>query len=238
MAMKFTCGVSAIALGAAIAMASPAAAAQMFGPTAYLSAADSPFSAAGHVQFYLEDFEDGLLNTPGLAATGQGLCVSNQVGCFLGSGLIDSVGNGGNGNVGHSLFSNDGKITITFDAAVLGALPTAAGLVWTDGNDQITFDAYGPGNVFLGEIVASHADGNFAAGTAEDRFYGVTNAAGISKLVISNPPAIEIDHIQYGVDVAAPAGVPEPDAWALMLVGFFGAGGLIRARRRGFRPVA
>jgi hypothetical protein len=237
MSSKFAYAIAA--LGLAAAATSSSAAPQFFGPTPYLSAADSPIGAAGHVQFYLEDFEDGLLNTPGLSATGVGqLCVSNEAGCFLHSGLEDSVGNGGDGNVGHSLFAGGGSITLTFDASVLGALPTAAGLVWTDGDNPIVFDAYGPGDVFLGEIVGNSADVNFSGGTAEDRFYGLTNAAGISKLVISDQSGLEIDHVQYGVDVAAPrgtnggGGVPEPAAWALMLVGFFGAGGMLRARRR------
>src|SRR4051812_15031283 len=222
MSMKFACAASALGFAAALVAASPAAAAaQFFGPSVYQSAADSPFHASDHVQFYLEDFEDGALNNPGLGATGLGhFCVSNLPGCFEASGIVDSVGNGGNGLVGHSLFSSGGSITLTFDAAVLGALPTAAGLVWTDGSNSIAFEAYGPGNVFLGGLGGAHADSNFAGGTAEDRFYGVTNAGGISRLVIFNPDGIEIDHIQYGVDVAAP-GVPEPGAWALMLVGFF-----------------
>jgi hypothetical protein len=238
MRLKYVCAVSALAVAAASAALPAAAAATFYGPTPYLSATDSPFTPANYAQFYLEDFEDGLLNTPGLGATGLGqFCVSNEPGCFLDSGIVDSVGNGGNGNLGHSLYSQNGSITLTFDATVLGALPTAAGLVWTDGNNNITFDAYGPGDVFLGEIVGSSADDTYNGGTAEDRFYGLTNAGGISKLVIFNPPGIEIDHVQYGVDVPAPGvgtapGVPEPAAWALMLVGFFGAGATLRARRR------
>ncbi|MFI4950996.1 MAG: PEPxxWA-CTERM sorting domain-containing protein, partial [Caulobacterales bacterium] len=104
--------------------------------------------------------------------------------------------------------------------------------VWTDGNNPITFEAFDQNGVSLGTIVGNHADGSFTGGTAEDRFYGATNAGGISKLVISNPPGIEIDHIQYGVGAAATGGVPEPASWALMVLGFGGLGAAMRARRR------
>jgi hypothetical protein len=222
---------AAATLGALLAgLPSMAAAASLIGPTPYLSAADSPFVPANFAQFYLEDLEDGLVNTTGLTATGSGICVSNAT-CFVGSGLIDSVGNGGDPTVGHSLFA-DGSITLTFDAVALGSLPTAAGLVWTDGNNPITFEAFDQNGVSLGTIVGNHADGSFTGGTAEDRFYGATNAGGISKLVISNPPGIEIDHIQYGVGAAATGGVPEPASWALMVLGFGGLGAAMRARRR------
>jgi hypothetical protein len=208
-----------------------AAAATLIGPTPYLSAADSPFVPGSFSQFYLEDLEGGQVNTLGLTATGPGICVSNTA-CFVGSGLIDSVGNGGNPNVGHSLFAN-GTITLTFDAVALGALPTAAGLVWTDGNNPITFEAFDQNGVSLGTLTGNHADGPFTGGTAEDRFYGATNAGGISKLVISNPPGIEIDHIQYGVGSAViPGGVPEPTSWALMILGLGSVGAAMRNRRR------
>ncbi|HEX2816549.1 MAG TPA: PEP-CTERM sorting domain-containing protein [Phenylobacterium sp.] len=236
MSMKFVSAISALSLAAAAAASPAAATTQFFGPTAYLSAADSPFVPASYAQFYLEDFEDGLINTPGLGAAGMGqFCVSNEPGCFQNSGLIDSVGNGGNGNVGHSLFDGEGKITLTFDANALGALPTAAGLVWTDGSNPIHFEAFDQNGVSLGSLIGNSADNSFAGGTAEDRFYGVTNTGGISKLIITDQTGIEIDHVQYGVDVAAPGGVPEPAAWALMLTGFFGAGATIRARRRRLR---
>ena len=237
MGFKFVCGVSALTIAAASAALPASAATQFFGPTPYLSSADSPFVPANYAQFYLETFEDGLLNTPGLNGTGAGqFCVSNEPGCFQGSGLIDSVGNGGNPNVGHSLFDSQGKITLTFDAAVLGALPTAAGLVWTDGGNPIVFEAFDQNGVSLGTLTGNSADNSFAGGTGEDRFYGVTNTGGISKLIITDESGIEIDHVQYGVDVAAPGGVPEPATWGLMLVGFFGAGSVLRGRRRALQP--
>jgi hypothetical protein len=47
------------------------ASAPLIGPTPYLSEADSPFFPFGP-NFFLEDFEDGSLNTPGVTSTGAG----------------------------------------------------------------------------------------------------------------------------------------------------------------------
>jgi hypothetical protein len=221
--------IAAALLGAILCWTAPVHA-QLIGPTPYLSPADSPFAGQSFSYFFLEDVEDGAINTTGLNVTGGGLCIAGST-CFVGSGLIDSVGNGGNGNVGHSIWGT-GPLTITFDASALGALPTAAGLVWTDGNNPITFEAFDQNGVSLGILTGNHADGSFSGGTEEDRFYGVINGSGISRLTIDNPPATEIDHIQYGL-LAAVAGVPEPGTWAMMLLGFGAIGVALRRRRRG-----
>jgi len=204
--------------------------AQLLPATHYLSSADSPFASLTFVpgQFYLEDVEDGLINTPGLGVTGGGLCIAGTD-CFVGSGLIDSVGNGGNGNVGHSMWGV-GPLTITFDQNVLGYYPTAAGLVWTDGNNPVTFEAFDQNGISLGTIVASPATPGFDGQTDEDTFFGLINASGISRLTINNPPATEIDHIQYGL-LAAVTGVPEPSTWAMMLLGFGAIGWSLRRRK-------
>lgn len=204
--------------------------AQEVGPTPYLSQADSPFNPATFDWFYLEDVEDGSINTLGLSVTGPGQCIAGTD-CFVGSGLINSVGNGGNGNVGNSIWTN-GSATITFDALLLGSLPTSAGLVWTDGNNPITFEAFDQNGVSLEIIVGNSADGSFTGGTGEDQFYGASNAGGISMLTISNPPGTEIDDIQYGGFFAESA-VPEPGTWAMMLLGFGAIGCAFRRRRRG-----
>lgn len=203
--------------------------AQEVGPTPYLSQSDSPFNPASFGYFFLEDVEDGAINTPGLGVTGSGLCIAGTD-CFVNAGLIDSVGNGGDPNVGHSIFAN-GSIVITFDANVLGTLPTSAGLVWTDGNNPITFEAFDQNGVSLGILTGNNATAGFGGQTDEDSFYGAVNAGGISRLTISNPPGIEIDHIQYGGGLSV-LGVPEPGTWATMLIGF---GAIGAAARRGKR---
>jgi len=220
-----------ILAGAAAALclaASPALAATTFyGPSAYLSAADSPFNPADYGYFYLEDLEDGALNTPGVSAIGPGLCVTHAD-CAIGSPYVDSVGNGGDGTQGHSLYSG-GRMEFTFDAAMLGALPTVAGLVWTDGNNPIHFLAYDQDGLLLGELVSNAADTVINGTTAEDRFFGVRHDGGISRLVIYDTPGLEVDHLQYGGMAAA----PEPATWAMMILGLGGVGAMLRRRATG-----
>jgi exosortase sorting signal-containing protein len=202
-----------LVLGASLLVAASLASGQTFlGPSPYLSQADSPFAAsitAGTT--FLETFESGALTTPGVTAS---------TGTVVGpSGITDSVDGDdgaidGSGTGGHSFFSGDGAtgITFTFDAGVLGHLPTQVGIVWTDGAGTTTFEAFGPGGVSLGQIgPVAIADGSISGTTAEDRFFGVTNAAGISAIHISNTSGgIEVDHLQYGVFNAAPPPPPPP----------------------------
>jgi hypothetical protein len=235
MALRVFASLGSVVRGLAISVGLVAApftgaaqAASFYGPSAYMTAADAPFHAGDFNQyFYLEDVEDNAVSTPGLTVNGSGFCIVGA-NCFVGSGLYDSVGNGGNGQLGRSIFTN-GSVEILFDAGALGGLPTFAGLVWTDGRNTITFTAFDQNNVSLGQLVGNHADNSSTGGTAEDRFYGVQNAGGISRLTMSNPAGLEIDHIQYGRNVTGV--VPEPATWAMMIIGFGAAGSMIRRRK-------
>lgn len=192
------------------------------GPLPYLQASDSPWAAMfGDPGFHLENFEDGSLNV--LGVTGDGVVIGPH-------GLTDSVDGDdgsvdGSGTAGRSYFRGSGAlgITFTFNEALLGSLPQRAGLVWTDGTANVTFEAFDGNGVSLGIINGSHADGGFSGGTAEDRFYGWEHLGGIGKINIRNPGGgIEVDHLQYGA-------VPEPGTIALL-----GAGGLaLLLKRRG-----
>ena len=183
--------------------------ADLIGPTPYRSFADSPFSGGQFSQFYLETFESGGLTTPG---------VTPSVGTVLAPGaLTDSVDSDdgaidGFGKAGHSYYVYSPNITFTFNQAALGSFPTAVGIVFTDvgftldgglGVGSLSFEAFDPDGHSLGSVgPVTVGDGLAGGQTAEDRFFGATNAAGISKFTISmNSDDWEVDHLQYGVAV-------------------------------------
>lgn len=226
-------GFAGVAAGVLLAM-SGAATAEVVGPSPYLAAGDSPFAAESFTTFTLETFD---------GATQPGYLVS--AGTVLGaSALTDSVGGAGN-----SYYSN-GASSLGFDfapyLALNGVLPNRAGIVWTDvgfqsfdccgvfsGVGLVSFEAFDKDNNSLGVITATLGDGLANGGTAEDRFFGVANAGGISRFVIAMPDSgdWEVDHLQFGT------AVPEPASWALLLVGFGTVGAALR-RRRTFPAVA
>ncbi len=190
-----------------IATAFPAAAQTTYGPTPYLSPADSPFSASSP-GFVLETFEDHLLNVPGVSSP-SGLVTSTQ---FSGS-IIDSVdsddGSLGNGTCAScdSYFDSTGLgATFVFDASQLGGLPTKVGLVWTDGPfaANVTFQAFDSADTLVASVVGTGVgDSGNSGGTAEDRFFGVEYAGGIRKIVLNHGSAIEVDHLQYNLPCAS-----------------------------------
>ncbi|MBX2839228.1 MAG: hypothetical protein KTR35_20395 [Gammaproteobacteria bacterium] len=167
---------------------------------------DSPFAniSFGQGYFYLEDFEDKVLEHPGASAS-----TGNFVSLEFGEGFHDSVdaddglidGNSLSGESWFHAVSTTGVVW-SFDAQQLnGQLPTHVGIVWTDGRIQTTFEAFDAGGQSLGTIVAEHHDGSFNGETGDDRFYGVVNYAGVSAIKVSNDyrlTGIELDHLQWG----------------------------------------
>lgn len=213
---RFASAALALLAGPQIASAVPV----FFGPTPYLSSADIPagFYAVGPA--VLENFEDAVKDSSLVTSAGAILAPSSETDSVDGDdGAID-----GSGAAGRSWFFFDGGVgvTITFN---VGTLPTAAGVVWTDGLGTTTFEAFGPGMVSLGTIgPVMIADGFLSATTAEDRFFGVQDASGILAIKLTNSiGGIELDHIQYG---DAGQRVAEPAGLALLA-----AASLLRRRR-------
>ena len=200
----------------------------IFNDIPYVSSGDSPFDPFGPgSDFFLEDFEDGLLNTPGLYGFGGEIRFPSN---FTDSVDADDGVIDGFGLDGHNYWAFFGKggplARFEFDPEVLGGLPRSVGLVWTDGNfDAITyFEAFGPKGESLGFLEMTLGDDGHQGATAEDRFLGVTFQGGISAIEISATLGrIELDHVQYGNIVPAPG-----------VLALLGLSGLLsrRSRRR------
>jgi len=161
-----------------------------FSDTPYLSVADRP-AGFGNGPVLLEDFEDGLIDprlTVSAGVVGPGGPTDSV---DADDGTID-----GSGSNGHSAFSFS-PVEVSFAAP----FPTAVSLVWTDGgtNTNVTFEAFGPTNVSLGTIgPVLVGDASILGTTAEDRFFGVNDPAGISRVLISHTSGgYEIDHIAW-----------------------------------------
>ena len=186
------------------------------GPTPYLSAADSPWNSVSFSSFYLETFEDGLLNTLDVTAAGA-TNVSDAGGQFTDSVDSDNGPIDGFGISGRSHYTTSGTtgITYTFGTATLGQLPTHAGVVWTDltGAADVFLEAFDQNSISLGILAAGALNDAVSTGeTAEDRFLGWENPGGISSIrVYQSASDMELDHLQYGV------AVPEPTTVGLAL---------------------
>lgn len=174
-------------------------------PIPYTSRADSPFNGVAFPSYlHFEDWEDGLVNTPGVTPS------STTVSSSFGASLVDSVdGDDGviDGKCAKAVgnceagFAN-GTIEFTFDVVALGALPTHVGIAWTDGAPacDAVFEAYDTAGVLIGtKTAAAVADGVFTGTVTEDRFFSVVHAAGVKRIVVkSTAGGVEVDHLQYG----------------------------------------
>lgn len=209
----------------------------LLGPSVYASFTNSPFNGGNFSYFHLENFESGSLTVPGVSAS---------AGVVIGpSTLADSVDGDdgvidGFGQNSRSFFQNIGPagITFTFSATTLGQLPTHVGIVWTDGNNNIRFEAFDSANNSLGFLSGNHADGSFTGETGEDRFYGIISAGGIGSIFAQsglpgNGGGLEVDHLQYGF-----AAVPEPSTLILASSGALAIAMMLQRRFRRRRRVA
>ncbi len=184
-----------------------------FGPTSYLSAGDSPFPCEGASNFYLETLEDDSFDLPG--ATHDAVFTYPNYGAITDSVDFDDGVLDGDchrvdaGRYCQSLFASGATgVTISFsadDGGFNGKLPSFAGLVWTDGDGTVSFEAFGADGGSLGTMGPFYRDdagfpgSGYNRQTDEDRFFGVVYEPGIQKIHISNSSGgIEIDHPQAG----------------------------------------
>lgn len=200
-----------------------AANATLIGPVPYSSFVGSPSARALFDCFELEHLEDRLLDASETLASRID---------------VDRSSVSGSGNSGYTWYFNGvSSITFTFSAALLGALPNHAGLVWTDaglanvrkGFDSVLFEAFDTANNLLGIIGPSAlGDGLFAGQTAEDRFFGITSASGIGSVRISLIHSTEqgLGKLQYDLTKFTPFSAdPDPAATlAVLVVGRTGDG--------------
>lgn len=213
--------------------------AALIGPSAYLQSSDSPFTSVSFSNFYLQNFEGlstGFLNT--VLGSGSTTATSSTNQIVTPGSITDSVDGDdglldGSGLNGRSLYANDGSAGITFTFG--GTLPTHAGIVWTDGGPNsamvVTFEAFDQSNTSMGTLTFTGGDNNNSGGTSEDRFFGASNAAGISKIVIKNSAGgIEVDHFQYGTERIVNGAVP--DSGSTLVLGLICMLGLLARRRR------
>jgi hypothetical protein len=219
----------------AVAVAGPT----FYGPTPYLQESDSPFTGTAFTYFHRETFESGALSTPGVTASA-GFATAPST--FSDSVDADDGAIDGFGTAGRAWYSGNvaSSMSFTFSSTVLGTLPTHAGIVWTDvGNvlagsnfsGGVTFEAFDANGTSLGSIGPSTLGELGATGeTAEDRFFGVYNPGGVSRITISMNNSVdwEVDHLQYG---STPP-IPEPETYALMLAGLGLVGWAARRRMR------
>ena len=235
------------ALLLAAATTSGARAGAILGPSPYLcfdaatapagcGSNDSPFKNISFSYFHLETFEDHLLNVPGVTGAPGG--VTSVV---FGPNIHDSVDADdgaidGSGLRGDDWFSGSAAsgVRFTFSSAVLGTLPTHAGIVWTDGggNATVTFQAFDAANNMVCNVASPLGNSSSNNGeTNEDRFFGCIDNLGIASIFISDSGGggIEVDHLQYGL-IAPASGVPAPATFALLAFGLAGLG-LSRRKR-------
>jgi hypothetical protein len=211
------------------------------GPTPYRSVADSPFPIGINANFFMEDFEDGLLNTVGILQRNtfplpgdQGLAIVRSPGFSTDSvdaddGILDGFGSNGHSftSVVHVTVPIDPprhqfRIEFEFDEIDLGFLPDSFGFVWTDGPAMSSLGlriVTQNGTEFIPDAITGLGDLGRDGSSSDDVFFGVIGTDPIRTVTViggfrgdlTSPPEIEIDHIQYGLTI------PEPSTIALAM---------------------
>jgi hypothetical protein len=227
-----------------------AAAVEFRTPSNYDSVYDSPWSGpilapdVGAPTYYLEDFQDGKLNTPGLRIPQYDPGYPSSV-----VRILDNMGVGWGPDPGtpgralssfamHAAFSNPpiwyNSLDFVFDEAELGFLPTDFGFAWTDDSYGMHFrlTVYDRQHNELGTLTGT--------GTGAPQLHSLRYDGGIGSVRMwtsklqHQETELTIDHVQYGdrftLRLASEATAPEPGSAVLLLLGAVGTGLAWRSR--------
>ena len=213
----------------------PVAAATVIGPVPYRQRSDSPFfRGIEEGTIYLEDFEDGALNTPGVSGRYSG--IYHEAGVDEDDGAVDGRGNNyalhGSGIIYvDESDASEWFLELSFTPDPRHGHPTYVGLALLgftvyppQFESYFLFRAYdsagailAPGNIRVDRVRLPANTPSLS--TAGDQFIGIYSDTGISRILVS---AGKIDHLQYGW------AIPEPGT--VTLGGL--AAALLLARRR------
>ncbi|MBW1768500.1 MAG: hypothetical protein JRJ65_15825 [Deltaproteobacteria bacterium] len=165
--------------------------AQAYQEGGYLTFDDSPFGSLNLNPFSLEDFEDGVLNTPGLSISGTP--AGNPV---EGGGVASDTGDGSGQALRLSTDTQQRSLNFNSDAA--DGYPTHAGFVFYGTDDILTATCYSPSGNFTG------VDHKLLNG----EFIGFYRPCGIGSITLTSTPhplgGFFLDHIQYGRNPTLP----------------------------------
>jgi hypothetical protein len=239
---KILTGVAAVMALPAIANADSVSS-LLYVDQTYTSTSQSLILPAGNVatnfDFYLEDFEDGALNSPYLSADNgyvRGPAHNTDSVDTDDSAAPDGFGLGGHSWKLHASADEGSNVTFSFEPhGPRDALPTHVGAVVTDirlGTQDVSIEGFDADGVSIGthsvEMTGYHPQGM----TDEDRFIGMSWAEGISSFTImTTVGALEVDHIQYAYSSGGQV-VPLPGPLAMGLAGLAGVGIFNRRRRK------
>ena len=196
-----------------------------YGPTKYLQTSDSPwYQGIQNGTIYLEEFKDGLLNSPFVSANGRIRGPGDRRSVDADDGLLDGRGeNGGTWAVG------DGEILeLSFNPNEENLLPAFIGIVITKTArdfERISVSTLGEANLTRFQFdltpLFEKSNGDFLFDSSEAQFVGFYAPEGI--VSVSFEAARFFDHLQYGY------AIPEPVSAMLACAGM---GFLVTHRRR------
>ena len=145
---------------------------------------------------------------------------------LLGSTTFDLNNTGGAGGVLEVYVTRDNimdtppNFRSTFTSNVLPARWTVLQRTYYSATNQ----------VFAGALLSTHLFNTPGPATFDDTVYVAANAGPYSLTTRYTITAPTVGLSQNTISIHA--GVPEPGTWALMIMGFGGAGAMLRARRR------